>query len=83
MAFVSLPLYEPCRKNTCLGGLRPGQTQTGLYIHRRVLEARNFRFRKKRDFTIYVTKAKAMISCPATVQLICAFVLAFAKSQFS
>ena len=32
-------LKEPRRMNTCLRGLRPGQTQTRLYSHRRWLEA--------------------------------------------
>ena len=31
--------YEPCHKKTCLRGFRPGQTQIGLYNHRRRLEA--------------------------------------------
>ena len=36
----------------------PGLTQTWLYSHRRLLEAKNFGFRKKRDCTIYVAKTK-------------------------
>ena len=47
------------------------------------LEAENFGFRKKRDCTIYVAKAKALISCAVTAQLICSFVLAYAKSRLS
>ena len=26
--------YEPCHKKTCLRGLRPGKTQTGLHCHK-------------------------------------------------
>ena len=61
-------------------GFRPGPTQTGLYSHRRWLEACHFGFRKYRDCTICVAKTKALISCAVTVQLICAFVFAYAKS---
>ena len=46
--------YEQRHEKTCLRGFRPGQKQTGLYIHRRWLEAGNFRFMKNRDCTIYV-----------------------------
>ena len=42
-----------------------------------------FGFRKQRDCTIYEAKTKALISCAVTAQLICVFVFAFAKSQFS
>ena len=31
--------YEPRCEKTCLQGFRPGPTQTGLYSHRRWLEA--------------------------------------------
>ena len=33
--------------------------------------------------SISVAKAKALISCPVTAQLICTFVFAFVKSRFS
>ena len=33
--------------------------------------------------SIYETKTKALISCMVTAQLICAFVVAYAKSRFS
>ena len=42
-----------------------------------------FGFRKKRDCTICVAKTKALIRCAVTTQLICGFVLTYAKSQFS
>ena len=45
VAVVSLE-YEPHREETGLQGFRPGPTQTGLYSHKRWLEARNFGFRK-------------------------------------
>ena len=38
--------HEPRRQKTGLRGFRPGPTQTGLYSHRRWLEAWNFGFRK-------------------------------------
>ena len=34
------------------------------------------------DYTIYVGKTKALISCAVTVQLFCAIVFAYAKSRF-
>ena len=50
-------------------GFWPGLTQSRLYNHRRWLEAVNFRFRKKRDCTIYLVKTKTLIS--ASVFRIC------------
>ena len=38
--------HEPRYEKTGLRGFRPGPTQTGLYSHRRWLEAGNFVFRK-------------------------------------
>ena len=65
------------------GGFRPGPTQTGLYSHRRWLEAWNFELRKQRDCTIQVAKTKALISFAVTSKLICVFVFAYAKIRFS
>ena len=53
-------------------------TQTGLQSHRRWLEAGNFRFRKKKNCTIHVAKAKALISFAVTAKLICTFAFAYA-----
>ena len=74
---------EPRREKTILRGFQPCLTYmlTGLYSHRRWLEA--FGFRKKRACTIYVAKTKALIRCAVTAQLICAFVFAYAKISFS
>ena len=55
--------------------------QTGLYNHRRWLEAGNFGFRKKRDSSIYVAKTKALIICAVTAQLICGFVFAYMQKD--
>ena len=38
--------FEPVREKTNNLGLRLGRTQTGLYSHRRWLEAGKFGFRK-------------------------------------
>ena len=38
---------------------------------------------KQMDCTIYVAKTKALISFAVTVKLICVFVFAYAKIQFS
>ena len=69
-------------------GFRLGPTQTGLYSHRRWLEAGNVGFRKKRNCTICDAKTKALISFAvtaklicATAKLICAFVFAYAATQ--
>ena len=64
-------------------GFRPGPTQTGLYKHRRWLDARIFRLRKKKNCTIRVATTKALISFAVTAKLICAFVFAYAKRWFS
>ena len=53
----------------------------GLCSHR-WLEGWNFVYRKKRDCTIYVQKAKALISFAVTAKLICAFVFTYAKNGF-
>ena len=76
-------LNEPRSEKTWLRGFPPGLTQTGLYSHRRWLEACNFVFRKWRDCTIRVVKTKALISFAVTAKLICVFVFAYAKSRFS
>ena len=44
--------------------------------------ARDLKFRKKRDRTIFVVKIEALISCAVTTQLICAFVFAYKKNRF-
>ena len=60
------------------GGFRPSPTQIRLRRLRKWLEAWNFVFRKKRDYTILVAKTKALISFAVTV-----FVFAYAKIRFS
>ena len=90
MAHQIIRVYEPRCEKTGLRGFRPGPTQTGLYSHRRWLEALNFGF-KKRDCTIRVAKTKALISAKTkalisfavTAKLNCVFVFAYAKSRFS
>ena len=49
----------------------------------KIAKGLNFGFRKKRDCTIYVAKAKALISFAVTAKLICVFVFAYAKHWFS
>ena len=71
-----------CEK-TGLRGFRPGPTKTGLYSHRRWLEARNFGLIQKRNCTIQVAKTKALISFAVTAKLIFVFVFAYAKIRFS
>ena len=44
-------------------GFRLGRAQTGLYSHKRWLEALNFGFRKLRDCSVSVAKTEALISC--------------------
>ena len=62
-------LNEPSCKKTSLRVFLPGQTQTGLYSHRRWLEAGNIGLGKKRDCTICVVKTKVLISCAADLCL--------------
>ena len=68
------------KKKKC--GLRTGPTQTELYKHRRWLEAGNFGFKKKRNYTIPVAKTNVLISCAVTAHLICVFVFAYADFFF-
>ena len=79
ITFLNEPVYEKTN-NVCF---RPGLTQTGLFKHRRWLEAGNFGFRKKRNCTIHVAKTKVLISFAVTAKLICTFVFAYANSWFS
>ena len=76
-------IYEPVHEKTNNLGFRPGLTQTRLYSHRSRLEARNFRFKKKRDCSSHVAKTKALISFAVTAKLICGFVFAYANCWFS
>ena len=76
-------IYKRDVRKTGLRGFRPGPTQTGLCSHRRWLEAWNFGFREKRKCTIQVAKTKVLISFAVTAKLICVFVFAYAKIQFS
>ena len=46
MIAVNKSEFKPRCEKTGLRGFRPAPTQTGLYIHRSCLEARNFGFRK-------------------------------------
>ena len=79
----SLLVYELRCEKTGLRGFRPGPTQTRLYYHTRRLDARNFVFRNCRNCTIYVAKTRALISFAVTAKVICVFVFAYAKNQFS
>ena len=74
---------EPRCEKTGLRGFRPGPTQTGLYSHRRWLEAWKFGVRKSRKCTIRVAKTRALISFAVAAKLICVFVFAYAESRFS
>ena len=73
---------EPGREKGGLWCFRPGPTQTRLYRHRRLLEAWNFGFRKKRECIIQTSKPKALISFAVTAKLICVFVFEYAKIRF-
>lgn len=74
---INIHVYEPGQKKTSLQDFRPGRTQTGLYSLRWSPGARNFRFKKWRNWTIYVVKTKGMICCAITAQLISAFVFTY------
>ena len=78
-----MQLDEPVREKNQQYRFRPGPTQTGLYSHRRWLEAGNFKFRKRTNCTILVAKTKALISFAVTAKLICVFVFVYADCWFS
>ena len=52
-------IIEALRKKTYILGFRPGPTQNRLNNHSRWLEARNFRFTREKNRTIYVAKKDA------------------------
>ena len=56
---VSLILHE----KSCIWGLQPGLTQTGLYSHKRWLEAWNFGLRKKSDLFNSKNKGADQLYC--------------------
>ena len=60
-------VYKPHQEITSLQGFRPGPTQMGL----RLLEAGNFRLRKKRDGTFYEAETKGLIGCVAADLCLC------------
>ena len=74
--------FEPVHEKTDNLRFRPGLSQTGLYSHKRWLEAGNLGFRKYRNCTICVAKTKALISFAVTAKLICVFVFAHADCWF-
>ena len=64
--------YETGREKTSLQDFQPGPAQTAgfNYSYRRLLEAGNFRYRKKRGCSIRVAKTKALISyCAVDLRL--------------
>ena len=64
------------RENQSSGFLSRCDLNQPVQSQKQELEAENFGFKKWRDCTIRVAKAKALISCAVTAQLICAFVFA-------
>ena len=74
-------LYEPLHEKTNFGFQR-GLDSNGpvQYSHGSRLEARNFIFKKKRDFTYCKVITKTLISCAVTANLICIFVFPYAFS---
>ena len=65
--------YEPHHEM----GLGPGPTQTGLYSHRRWLQAWNLGFSiEVEGLSHQCSELTALISSPFIVKLICAFVFA-------
>ena len=70
---------EPCHDKTCLLDFRPGPDTNQAVQPQKMVRGLKF----QRDCTFFVAKAKALISCTVTVQLICTFVFANAKIRFS
>ena len=64
-------------------GFRLSTPQIKMFKPRRWLEAGNYGFAKKRNFTIHVAKTKALISFAVTAKLICGFVFSCADCWFS
>ena len=72
---------EPCHEKTCLWGF---PTRSGINRAAQPPKmARGLKFWiQKVEELPYEAKTKALISCVVTVQLICAFVFAYAKTGF-
>ena len=67
-------LFEPRYEKTCLRGLRPGKTQTGLLSYMDKLESWNFGFSKYRYYTISVVNNKGADQTVRMRRLILTFV---------
>ena len=74
---------EPHHEKTCLQGVRPGPSQTGLCNYRKQIRGLKFPHLKCRGTVLSVAKTKVLISCTLTTQLICTFVFAYGKIRFS
>ena len=61
------PVYE--KTNNLVIPSQTALTQTGRCSQRSRLEAGNFRFKKKRGYTICVAKTKTLISCAVDLRL--------------
>ena len=75
-----------CDEKTCPRGFRPGPTKNQAVQPQTMasLEVLDTGSRGTVLFmTVYEAKTKALISCAVTIQLICTFVFAYAKSRFS
>ena len=81
---VKLSTNEPRHKNTGLWGIQLGLIQTGPPQSQKMARYLNFAFKKQRSCYILVGKTKTLVSCVgASAQLICVFVFAYEKAQFS
>ena len=72
-------------KKTSLGFPTRSETNRPIQSHK-VIEARNYRFKKKRDGTVgdyHEVKTKVLISSVVTAQMIWVVVFTYAKSGFS
>ena len=83
IAFSSTLLIEPRHEKTCIRGLRPGKTQTGLLSYRDQLESWNFGFSKYRYCTIQVANNKGADQTALMRRLICAFVVRIWQNRVS
>ena len=63
---ASKVLNEPRHEKTCLRGLQPGKTQTGLLSYRSKLESQNFGDSKLRYYTIQAVNNKGADQCVRT-----------------
>ena len=75
--------YEPGLEKTCLLGFRPGQTQPRAVQPQKMANGMKFRIQEEEGLYYLHSENQGADQLCGNAQLICAFVLLYAKIRFS